>query len=210
MSSTGARPRGRPRHFDEEAVLDALTATFRAKGYGSTSVDDLVRDSGVHRPSLYRTFGTKEELFARVLRRYFANRMDMFTALVDQTEPGVKGIHTFLDLIREDAIAGTGQQGCLLVTTSTELCGNTPGFENFGVEYRRLLRERVRTLVGKAQPPSAANEQLTNSRTDLLVTFLLGLDVTTRGGADADEITRLIDAMHTTVDTWQPAPRVRR
>lgn len=206
MSNTGARPRGRPRHFDEETVLDEMTATFRTKGYGPTSIDDLVRDSGVHRPSLYRTFGTKEELFARVLRRYLTNRMDMFTALIHQTGPGIKGIHTFLDLISEDAIAGTGQEGCLLVTTSTELCGNTPGFENFGVEYRQQLRERVRALVGQAQPEAAHGEQLTESRTDLLVTFLLGLDVTTRGGADAQEITRLVGAMHATVDTWQPSP----
>jgi AcrR family transcriptional regulator len=204
MTSTSSRPRGRPRHFEEQTVLDELTATFRSKGYGPTSLADLVDSSGVHRPSLYRTFGAKEELFARILRRYLTDRMDMFTALIDRTEPGIEGIHTFLELIRQDTISGTGQQGCLLVTTSTELCGTTPGFKNFGLEYRKQLRDRVRTLIRRAEPETGTDNTTTDQRTDLFVTFLLGLDVTTRGGADAEEIGRLIDAMHATVNTWRP------
>lgn len=157
----------------------------------------------MHRPSLYRTFGTKEELFARILRRYLTDRMGMFTTLVDQTAPGIEGIHTFLEAIQRDAISGTGQQGCLLVTTSTELCGTAPGFEDFGVEYRRQLRARVRPLISRAEAATGTDEDVTDQRTDLFVTFLLGLDITTRGGADNEEIRRLVDAMHATVETWQ-------
>ena len=203
MNDADPRSRGRPRHFEEQAVLDQVTATFRSKGYGPTSIADLVNSCGVHRPSLYRTFGTKEELFARVLRRYLDDRMDMFSGLVDQVEPGIEGIHTFLEFVRQDAISGTGRQGCLLVTTSTELCGTAPGFENFGTEYRRQLRTRVRTLLRRAEPPTGPDQDVTDQRTDLFVTCLLGLDITTRGGADDEEIERLVDAMHATVDTWQ-------
>lgn len=175
---------------------------FRVKGFGPTSVTDLVETSGVHRPSLYRTFGTKEELFTKILRRYLADRMEMFSALIESAGPRVDGIHRFLDHVREDTVSGAGQQGCLLVTTSTELCGSTPGFENFGIEYRAELRKRLRVLVSQAQPADGADEKLTDQRTDLFVTFLLGLDVTTRGGGDAAEIARAIDAMHSTVDSW--------
>ncbi|MFT7502022.1 MAG: hypothetical protein ACI91Q_000825, partial [Gammaproteobacteria bacterium] len=41
-TTSSRRPRGRPRLFDEEAVLDQLTALFWDKGYSQTSVSDLV------------------------------------------------------------------------------------------------------------------------------------------------------------------------
>jgi len=203
MSSTSTRSRGRPRLFDEDAVLDELTALFWRKGYSQTSMADLVEASGVHKSSLYSTFGTKEALFAKVLRRYFAGRMDMLSALVDQAGPGIDGIHAFLELLRGNLVSDTGQQGCLLVNTSSELCGTAPGFEDFGVEYRKALRERLRGLIRQAEPEGTASSSVTGQRTDLFMTFMLGLNLTVRGGADENEIGRVIDAMRATVDTWR-------
>jgi len=203
MSSTNTRSRGRPRLFDEEAVLDELTALFWRKGYSQTSMADLVDASRVHKSSLYSTFGTKEELFARILRRYLAGRMDMMSALVELAGPGIDGIHAFLELLRGEIVSGTNQQGCLLVNSSTELCGTTRGFEAFGIEYRKALRERLRGLISQAEAEGTSSDSVTDQRLDLFVTFLCGLSVTARAGADEGEIGRVIDAMHGTVDTWR-------
>ena len=198
MIDAPARPRGRPRLFDEETALDDLTDQFWRKGYSQTSVADLVDACGVHKPSLYRIFGSKEELFARILRRYLDARMDMFATLIDSTGPGIEGVHTFLSLLRDDVISGSSRHGCLLVASSTELGGTTPGFDDFGPAYRAALRERIIVLVGRAGGTRALIEQ----RADLLVTWLMGLDVTVRGAGDEPEIDRVTDAMHATVDTW--------
>ena len=203
MSSTNTRSRGRPRLFDEEAVLDELTALFWRKGYSQTSMADLVDASHVHKSSLYSTFGTKEELFARILRRYLAGRMDMMSALVELAGPGIGGIHAFLELLRGEIVSGTNQQGCLLVNSSTELCGTTRGFETFGIEHRKALRERLRGLISQAEAEGTTSDSVTDQRLDLFVTFLCGLSVTARAGADEAEIGRVINAMHGTVDTWR-------
>lgn len=199
MSDAPERPRGRPRLFDEETALEDLTALFWKKGYSQTTVADLVEASGVHKPSLYRTFGTKEELFAKILHRYMKARMEMFAALVELAGPGVDGIHTFLSMIREDVVSGTSRNGCLLVATSTELGGTTPGFENFGPVYRGEVRKVMRELVVKAGGTDAVIDQ----RTDMIVTWFFGLDVSVRGAADEAEIDRMVGAMHATVDTWR-------
>ncbi len=203
MSGTNTRSRGRPRLFDEDAVLDELTELFWRKGYSQTSMADLVEASGVHKSSLYSTFGTKEELFATILRRYFAGRMDAMAALVEGAGPGVDGIHAFLELLQSDLVSGSSRSGCLLVNTSSELSGTAPGFEDFGVEFRKALRERLRALIRQAEPEGPASEHVTDQRTDLFMTFMLGLNLTVRGGADKDEIGRVIDAMQATVDTWR-------
>lgn len=203
VSTMNTRSRGRPRLFDEDAVLDELTALFWRKGYSQTSMADLVDASGVHKSSLYSTFGTKEELFAKILQRYLADRMDMFSKLVEQVGPGIDGIHAFLELLRGDLVAGTGQWGCLLVNSSSELSGTAPGFEDFGIAFRKALRERLRVLIRQAEPEGTAANNVTDQRTDLFMTFMLGLNLTVRGGADENEIGRVIDAMQATVNTWR-------
>ncbi|MFF5080788.1 TetR/AcrR family transcriptional regulator [Actinoplanes sp. NPDC000266] len=61
---------GRPRGFDEEAAVVAAAALFAGRSYDGTSVDDLVGQTGVHRGSLYKTFGSKRGLYLAALRHY--------------------------------------------------------------------------------------------------------------------------------------------
>lgn len=70
MFQNTARPRGRPRSFDESDALKKATQVFWAKGYDGVTIDDLVAAMGVGRPSLYAIFGDKRTLFLRVLRAY--------------------------------------------------------------------------------------------------------------------------------------------
>ncbi len=196
--STETRSPGRPRQFDEDTVLDQVTEVFWDRGYAQTSVADLVEATGVHKPSLYRTFGSKDELFATVLRRYVTMRIGALAERVATTGDGVAGIKMFLAAIREDLVDGVASRGCLLVATSSELRGTTAGFENFGPVYRAALRDAVRPLVASV----GGTEAETAMRTNVLTTWMLGLDVTTRGGADAAEIDAAIDAMTTVVDGW--------
>jgi TetR/AcrR family transcriptional regulator, transcriptional repressor for nem operon len=61
---------GRPRGFDEDQVVRAAAGLFALHSYDGTSVDDLVNHLGVHRGSLYKTFGSKRGLYLRALRRH--------------------------------------------------------------------------------------------------------------------------------------------
>ena len=58
---------GRPRTFSEPDVVARASAVFARRGFAATSVDDLVRATGVGRASLYGAFGSKDGLFQRCL-----------------------------------------------------------------------------------------------------------------------------------------------
>ena len=68
MVKNAARPRGRPRNFDETGALEKATQVFWSKGYDGVTIDDLVDGMGVGRPSLYAVFGDKRAIFLRVLK----------------------------------------------------------------------------------------------------------------------------------------------
>jgi AcrR family transcriptional regulator len=70
MIQKAARPRGRPRSFDESAALEKATQVFWLKGYDGVTIDDLVAGMGVGRPSLYSVFGDKRTIFLRALKAY--------------------------------------------------------------------------------------------------------------------------------------------
>ena len=67
MSETNTRSRGRPRLFDEDAVLDELTELFWRKGYSQTSIADLVDASGVFARTEFSMF---EDLKWKALSPY--------------------------------------------------------------------------------------------------------------------------------------------
>ena len=60
----------RPREFDREEALERATGVFWAKGYASTSTDDLLTAMGIGRQSLYNAFQDKRALYLEALERY--------------------------------------------------------------------------------------------------------------------------------------------
>ncbi|GAA3189935.1 TetR/AcrR family transcriptional regulator [Nonomuraea roseoviolacea] len=59
---------GRPRGFDEATVVRSAAELFSTRSYDGISMDDLVTHLGVHRNSLYKTFGSKRGLYLVALR----------------------------------------------------------------------------------------------------------------------------------------------
>jgi TetR/AcrR family transcriptional repressor of nem operon len=57
----------RPRAFEEAVVLSQAKTLFARQGYIGTSIDDLVKVTGLLRGSLYKAFGSKRNLFEMVL-----------------------------------------------------------------------------------------------------------------------------------------------
>ncbi|MGH9138050.1 MAG: TetR/AcrR family transcriptional regulator [Acidimicrobiales bacterium] len=103
MASLTVGRRRSTRSPDEvrEAVLDAAETCFRRYGIAQTTIDDVVREAKVSRPTLYRHAGGKEELLAaialRELDRFLADlaraasrRDDVAEILVDATLLAVK------------------------------------------------------------------------------------------------------------------------
>jgi AcrR family transcriptional regulator len=90
MFSTTPASAGRPRTFDIDEALDRAVQVFWSKGYEGASLDDLTEAMGISRPSLYRAFGNKEDLFYKALERYTEGLVSYFArALAEPTSEAV-------------------------------------------------------------------------------------------------------------------------
>ena len=115
MIQKSAKPRGRPRSFDETGALEKATQVFWSKGYDGVTIDDLVAGMGVGRPSLYAVFGDKRAIFLRVLRAY-AERKGALAAKALLTPRSLRdSIVGFLRYNVESATEKGSARGCLLI-----------------------------------------------------------------------------------------------
>jgi AcrR family transcriptional regulator len=63
----------KPRSTDKrEEVLDIASENFRVKGFDGTSINVMAREAGISKESIYRYFGSKEDLFLAVIERELA------------------------------------------------------------------------------------------------------------------------------------------
>jgi AcrR family transcriptional regulator len=67
-TASGARRRGRPPRNEEE-FLEAALVVFAERGFDAPSMDDVAAAAQTTKPTLYARFGSKEQLYERVVRR---------------------------------------------------------------------------------------------------------------------------------------------
>ncbi len=94
---------------------------FWWRGYRATSVDDLVKATGVKPGSLYSAFpGGKHTLFLKSLERY--SKLIVPQKLGELAAPGASlaALRGYFDGLVHDLLSPEGRQGCLLVNTAIE------------------------------------------------------------------------------------------
>src|SRR5271168_2308528 len=115
MIQNTARPRGRPRSFDETGALEKATQVFWSKGYDGVTIDDLVEGMGVGRPSLYAVFGDKRAIFLRALKAYAERKGASVAKALLSPQSLRDSIAGFLRYAVESATEKGSARGCLMV-----------------------------------------------------------------------------------------------
>jgi TetR/AcrR family transcriptional regulator, transcriptional repressor for nem operon len=109
----------RSKEFDEKAVLRKAMELFWAQGYEKTSMQDLVDHMGIHRRSIYDTFGDKRSLFLASLNHYeelIVNEMESIISSTSSIKQTIRDVFIFvLNSIEQYP------KGCLSVNAAIEL-----------------------------------------------------------------------------------------
>ena len=114
MIQNTARPRGRPRSFDERDALEKATQVFWLKGYDGVTIDDLVAGMGVGRPSLYSVFGSKRKIFLRVLHAYAERKGALAAKALLAPQALRDSLASFLRYAVASATEKGSARGCLV------------------------------------------------------------------------------------------------
>jgi AcrR family transcriptional regulator len=123
------RSRGRPRAYDPDTALDRAAELFWSNGFSATSLDDLSEAMGMGRPSIYRAFGDKEELFIKALARYVETVASTPLMAMDREDSIEAGVGAFFAQIVTYMTADEAHRGCLL--SGVAAVNDSPGVCDF-------------------------------------------------------------------------------
>jgi TetR/AcrR family transcriptional repressor of mexJK operon len=87
--------RGAAKH---EAIAQAATAVFLRDGYAAASMDEVAAVAGVSKQTVYKHFGSKEQLFLAVIHQAINGVLDEFLAVLATSFPDSEDLEG--DLVR--------------------------------------------------------------------------------------------------------------
>lgn len=169
----------RPREFDPEATLQQAIQVFWEKGYVNTSVDEIVKRSGVAKYGIYGTFGNKEALFKKVLAQYASDRHQDIQAPIRQPGASLPEIQAFFAAAPQLITQANRPKGCLVCNTGVEVGDRDPALRDYVNDFfddiAQVLRRCLDRAVGNGElaPPPNMNSLATYLATEFRLALML-------------------------------------
>jgi TetR/AcrR family transcriptional regulator, copper-responsive repressor len=169
--------RGRPRAFDPQVALKQASDAFKSGGYASTSLDDIVRATGLNRPSLYAAFGDKKSLYLAAIERLWGAIEAQFTALEGRNLPLDQTLKRIMSASIDSYVGGeAGPRGCLAICTASAEAAGDADIRKALADVLDLMDERIAGFYARA----GDNQPLRKAR--LIAAVLHSLSVRARAG----------------------------
>lgn len=186
----------RPRSFDEDEVLEAITRTFWERGFANTSLGDLEAATGLGRQSLYCAFGDKHTLFLRALERYATYGEQLMPSRACNVGAPLEQVHHMLRSTIDQSMAPDSPRACLTVQAMTEF---GPGDSDVQARCREdtvRIEQWIRRLVDRAEREGVLAPGLTPADvTTLIMGQYYGIPVLVRAGVPVEQIQASVDLL---------------
>jgi AcrR family transcriptional regulator len=200
--------RGRPRTFDPDTALRQALDLFWERGYEGTSLNDLAEAMGIASASIYACFGSKEDLFRKVMMLYGTTSGEPPRRALREQPTACAAIHEMLRATADEITRPDTPHYCMLI-----LAAPTGAVENHAIrEFVADLRRDMFTAIKDRLARGITDGDLTASAAGLdaiaryYTTVVQGLSVQARDGADRGELEAVITCAMAAWDTLTSAP----
>jgi AcrR family transcriptional regulator len=195
--------RGRPRTFDPDLALRQALDLFWERGYEGTSLHDLARAMGIASASIYACFGSKEELFRKVMALYGATSGEPPRRALREHPTARAAVHEMLRATADEITRPDTPHYCMLVLAAPTGAVENHAVREFLADRRRgqldAIRDRLARGVadGDLTVPPAGVAALAR----YYATVVQGLSVQARDGAGRAELETVITCAMAAWDT---------
>ena len=181
------------KQFRKEDVLQAASAIFHQKGYNGTSIDDILKATGLSRSSLYDSFSDKHTLYLACLE-FYKNRERAAYEEVNRTQlNGYEKIQLLFKEVVNHLVTHPDDNGCFMVNAAAEMskrcdktsriiCNNKADIEELFASW--LKDAKAGGFIQLSQEPRSYGGYLFNA--------LCGLKVLSQSGANREELDEVV------------------
>ena len=188
------RKRGRPRMFDRDIGLDIAARLFWEHGYEGTSIADLTRSMGINPPTLYSTFGSKEELYRQALDFSIARENSRRSNILQSDLPVYEALRLYLYDIADGDTQPDKPPGCMVSTAVLQHAQENTSVARMTASLRETSMQTLKARFDRAVEEGALPA---NTDTDTLARFygaiIQGMSAQACDGACNALLKRMID-----------------
>ncbi|WP_109127189.1 TetR/AcrR family transcriptional regulator [Dyella sp. C11] len=143
-----------------DRIRSTARELFYREGIRAIGVEEIVSRAGVTKPSLYRSYASKDELAAEYLRDYELAFWQVFEAGKETYPDDARAqLMAYLEGLAQRATQ-IGYRGCGLTNAVVEYPGDDHPARKVAEEHKRKFRERLvqlSTAMGAKQPDTLAD-----------------------------------------------------
>jgi len=189
----------RHKEYDEKEVLQKATELFRYQGYEKTSLQDLVSHMGIHRRSLYDTFGDKHTLFIKALEHYDNNMKKNMDIEVKKSQTAKDAIRSLLEM----AISKDNEKsiGCLTVNSAVELTLHDQVVaEKIEQNFSKTEKMMLEILLRGQKSGEISNRHDIEILSQFFLNSFVGLRVLVKTTNDKNKLKNIVDTTLSVLD----------
>ncbi|ROM33848.1 TetR family transcriptional regulator [Pseudomonas poae] len=179
MPATNKPARGRPRRFDPDQAVATAQHLFHIKGYDNVSVADLTKELGINPPSFYAAFGSKTQLYKRVLDRYALTGAVPLLEILGADRPLAVSLAQVLEQAARFYAADPSATGCIVLEGTR--CNDMEAREA-ACGFHIAAQDVIRNSIAERYPQEA------DRLTDFVSTTMAGLSASARHGQSLDRL----------------------
>jgi TetR/AcrR family transcriptional regulator, transcriptional repressor for nem operon len=181
-----------------DQILDAASRLIHLRGYHCTSLDDVLKETGVGKGNFYYYFKSKEDLGYAIIDRVVKSFVDRILepAFGDGTGNPLDQIAAFLDRVVDAQRERRGVGGCPMGNLACELSDVHEGFRQrlalIFAEWRRTLTETLARGQSRGQLRADCNPE---RAAHFLVAALEGAILMTKVTKDIGVMEKCVDEL---------------
>lgn len=164
----------RTREFDPADVIEKAVFLFWEKGYSDTSMDDLVKHTGISRYGIYGEFGNKREFFIKALEHFHRKFSHDLIQDLDNPSAGLAELRSYYTRLIDHAKTSDARMGCFMCNTAVELANSDSSI----AEQLEAMFEGLRAVFRNALSNGQQRGELAvDMDLDEYASYLLGVQM---------------------------------
>ena len=142
----------KPRTPAAQRVLEAASRMFYERGIRAVGVDAIAEEAGVTKVTIYKNFGSKDELVAAYLRARDERWRGWLEEAVERRAGSPKGkLLAVFDALGEWLESEAGSRGCAFVNAATEISDRAHPAHEVMAEQKRWMLGYLARLAREAK-----------------------------------------------------------
>lgn len=181
------------KQFDKEKVLEVASSIFHKNGYNGTSIDEILKATGLSRSSLYDSFKDKHSLYLQSLDFYKNAEIKAYDTVDQKKLNGLQKLELLFKEVVNHLITHPNDNGCLMVNAAAEMSKHCEKTAQVVCNNKDSVQDLFTGWLTDAQNSGALHlTKSPKSYSPFLFNALCGLKVLSQSGATKAELNNVV------------------